>query len=298
MTKFLSKYVPNCVIEAQTRALSAPPEIRNFLCVGSPCHFSNNVNVEQMELDHAATMDNSLDSDDGFFDANTFSFGSDMGLSASDLYDDVDVSDCGVQFNPVVAVFGGGQIPLAAGDGYWDTLQFVRESDARCDSLTNVFGDDASEGSMSTLGGQEPGRESANDSSGSISASDLNPPENDVEGDADEGEVEDEKGGIGLMGAFSAAGYQFVDYLSKAFNDDDEDDLLLDENDPQNQVQNVVAESTGRDSILQGSGIASDATSVNASEATFASNSTATTGAKTYAATSNMAAKNGLTVAQ
>jgi hypothetical protein len=78
----------------------------------------------------------SMDSEDldQFFDAATFSFGSSFGSAGSGAgaYAVVTAAassalgarSSGVRFNPVVSILGGCDIPLANGDGYWDTLQY------------------------------------------------------------------------------------------------------------------------------------------------------------------------------
>jgi hypothetical protein len=64
---------------------------------------------------------------DQFMDALTFSFGSFNSTDMTSL-PDKEVIPCtvgrGVKFNPVVNIMGGSAIPLAAGDGFWDTLQY------------------------------------------------------------------------------------------------------------------------------------------------------------------------------
>lgn len=64
------------------------------------------------------------DNDSEFFDAATFEF--DAGNSSG--YDLGDAK--GISFDPQVQICGGGIVPLAAGDGYWDTLQYETDTPA------------------------------------------------------------------------------------------------------------------------------------------------------------------------
>ena len=182
---------------------------------------------------------------DEFLDANTFSFGSDALEMALDDLDDAPTTR-GVQFNPMVSVCGGGQIPLAAGDGFWDTLQYLpREAfntmGGRRDSLSSHELDET-EGSMSesklfNSSGSMP----ESPGSGSLSLGDLASPK------------EEE---IGIMEVFSEGvytkGQQLLDYMSKVLKGDSDDELRLDEDDsaqPQDEdLQESLTEEEGNDS--------------------------------------------------
>jgi hypothetical protein len=84
----------------------------------------------------------SMDSEDldQFYDAATFSFGSSFGSAGSGTGVEAVATTAsssalgrssGVRFDPVVSILGGCDIPLANGDGYWDTLQYEHAPIAR-----------------------------------------------------------------------------------------------------------------------------------------------------------------------
>jgi hypothetical protein len=83
--------------------------------------------------DRSSGYDNDDDDLDDFLDANTFSFGS---LKSTDMLacDDAAVflpkAARAVRFNTLVDVFDGAvdQVPIAEGDGFWDTLREERSS--------------------------------------------------------------------------------------------------------------------------------------------------------------------------
>lgn len=94
---------------------------------------------------------------DQFYDAATFSFG-----SYSDVLSlpDMDmgggggaIAAAGVKFNPMVSIMGSDcEIPLAAGDGFWDTLQYERLlSNNKALFPSGVGGNNNLQGSVSSL---------------------------------------------------------------------------------------------------------------------------------------------------
>lgn len=171
--------------------------------------------------------------DEHFFDAESFSF-SDTKL------DNVPLAR-GVQFNPFVSVFGGSQIPLAAGDGYWDTLQYEKPQALLEDSGSLNVGDLEEEGPMPAFNQR---KSLSNNDNNSMSLADINnspkapPPA---------------EGGGRLMGVAHATVVDATDFLkrgfdfvAKAFKDDESDEDLIIHNDlDQRQLQeHVPAETT------------------------------------------------------
>jgi hypothetical protein len=134
-----------------------------------------------------------------FLDANMFSFGSDgMEIADGDLYDLP--LKTGVKFDPMVTILGGGQVPIAAGDGFWDTLQY------ECTGLDAV----GRRGSLSLNDLEGP--EGSMGDSASISLGDIGSP----------GDIDVRGGGIKE---------QIMNYMSKVFRGDSDDDLLVDNDD-------------------------------------------------------------------
>jgi hypothetical protein len=171
----------------------------------------------------------SSDSDDDlgdFLDAQTFSFGSDgFEMEAIEGLDDMPLKS-GVKFNPMVTIFGGGQIPIAAGDGFWDTLQYEstglnalgRRSSLSLNDLEDT------EGSMSESKLLNDSGSASGSASASMSLGDIASP-----GD------EEGAGGIKEVffdgGAIYTKGQQFLDYMTSVFKGDSDKDLLVDEDD-------------------------------------------------------------------
>jgi hypothetical protein len=151
------------------------------------------------------------DDDLEFFDVESFSF--------SDLrtLENVPLAR-GVQFDPVVTICGGSQIPLAAGDGFWDTLQYEEPESlgdsARSLSLHDL---DEDEGSMHSLNESSV---SASGGNRSMSLSELtNSP---VKAPATAA------GGDGMLKVAAVAlGGRLQRFVAKTLSEEDDDDLIV-----------------------------------------------------------------------
>jgi len=183
-----------------------------------------------------------------FLDANTFCFGMDGLETAMEDLHDMPLKAC-VKFNPMVSIFGGGQVPIAAGDGFWDTLQYEctgSNATGRRSSLS-LNDLDGTEGSLS----ESKLFNDSGSASASMSLGDINSPgsgSGSASLNLDDIASPGDGGGGGIRevffegGSIYTKGQQLLDFMSKVLKGDSDEDLLVDEDDA---VQTNVADLQG-----------------------------------------------------
>jgi len=161
------------------------------------------------------------DSDDKFLDAAQWSFGSSANVSLFSCSESIPAEPApaagrNVRFNSEVGIMGGGKIPIAAGDGWWDTLQYLNKPNRFCLKK---------EASTTSLDLADLGGGSNHSKDGSMSLTDL---AQHSEASLSVNEATAKDGAeANVAGAFAMG--PLMAFFSKAFNQSDDEDVPQDD---------------------------------------------------------------------